>query len=111
MDNLDDILEKHKIGTLTSYGTRTSHKRKKQNTHVVYNTILSLYNGVAMYAHTQGNKVQRFFWNKKEGGRVVHFGDVPFTVQTGFLTVSLEIAISRAKSLRVSDSACKGPGR
>ena len=32
VDNLDDILEKHKIGTLTSYGTRTSHKRKKQNT-------------------------------------------------------------------------------
>ena len=25
--------------------------------------------------------MQRLFWNKKEGGRLVHFGDVPFTVQ------------------------------
>ena len=31
--------------------------------------------------------------------------------KTGFLTVSMEIMISRAKSLRVSASACKGPGR
>ena len=81
---------------------------------VVYNTILSLYNGVAMYAHihTQGNKVQRFFGIKRreeELSTLVMCHSQ--SRKTGFLTVSLEIAISRAKSLRVSDSACKGPER
>ena len=59
-----------------------------------------------MHTHTQGNKVQKFFWNKKEGGRVFHFGDVPFTVQEDRILDSLEIAISRAKSLRVRKIGC-----
>ena len=59
-----------------------------------------------MHTHTQDNKVQRFFWNKMEGGRVVHFGDVPFTVQEDRILDSLEIAISRAKSLRVRKMGC-----
>jgi len=71
-----------------------------------------------MYAHThtQDNKfkVQRsdyFGIKRREEDLSTLVMCHSQSRKTGFLTVSWEIMISRAKSLRVSASAFKGPGR